>query len=52
MRFYMDFGNILAAFFEYVFDFPESTKNAEPHESVINSNEIEGRAAAKISKKS
>ena len=31
---------------------PDSTKNIETHESVVNSNEIEVRAAAKISKKS
>ena len=45
-RFWCYVGSYFDIFFWY---FPNFAKNAAPHESVVNSNEIVGRAAAKTS---
>ena len=48
----MDFGSILDGFLElFFYHFLNSLKNAAPHESAVNTNQIVGRAPCKNSEK-
>ena len=48
----MHFGGHFNGFLELVFDtFSDFAKNSQPFETIVNSNEIEGRAVVKSTKK-